>query len=88
LPVLEPTGTYGIRFTLLCGKQAWLNNEFVVNKSSDNSVVLCELANGYVTADFVNLIFDVSVHPNGIHWSQDREDMRGQRLALRMKGYM
>jgi len=67
VPLLRPTGTYGIRFTLLRRKQAWLNNKFVMDKSGGDSVVLCELANGYVTAELVNFIFDVSVHPNGIH---------------------
>ena len=38
-----------------------------MDKSSDDPVVLCELANVYVTAELVNLIFDVSVQPNGIH---------------------
>jgi hypothetical protein len=59
--------TYCIRFTLFRRQRAWLNNQLVVNKSSDDSVVLCELANGYVTAEFVNLILDVGVHPNGVH---------------------
>lgn len=67
VPSLGHTGTYGISFTLLRRKQPWLNNKLVMDKSSDNSVVLCEVANGYVTAELVNLIFDVGVHPNGIH---------------------
>jgi len=67
VPLLEPTRTYAIRFTLLRRKQAWLNNKLVMDKSSGDPVVLCELANGYVTAELINLIFDVSVHPNGIH---------------------
>jgi hypothetical protein len=88
VPLLRPIGTYGIRFTLLRGKQAWLNNKLVMDKSSDDPIVLCELANGYVTAELVNFIFDVSVHPNGIHCLQERDDMRGQRSALRMQGNM
>jgi len=67
VPLLGPTGTYAIRFTLVRRKQAWLNNKLVMDKSSDDPVVLRELANVYVTAELVNLIFDVSVQPNGIH---------------------
>jgi hypothetical protein len=67
LTVLERTDTYGVRFTLLRRQQAWLNNELVMDESRDYPVVLCKLAYGYVTTDFVDLILNISKHPNGIH---------------------
>jgi hypothetical protein len=63
----ERIKTYRERFALFGREQAWLNNKLVVKKIREDPGVLCEVAHGYVTTKFVDLILNISKQPNSVH---------------------